>query len=854
MNEYLLVLCRRLLNVRFVSGESSLKVDAIHRMTAVLSCPLELDQAAVKQVCEIMRIFIIDWDRTVRSSAFRCLRYCLIRAPPLERLCKQGSLDFLAISRLESCKSSVERAAVLRFLSVWLSVTTDKRIETLVLSSLVELLVASGATAPNSGVLSGFAVTILSVIVEVADRSPVAIMEHLDLLLDFAQSFTDTISLSRVLGVVLRMVWRGYIRRVPEQLISPDLFVRLSKSFAGAAVLGRSIDGSFLTSESIQQALLDDDTIHPRVFSLIEPFKEELIERFITTKKFHLLQLFKSVDVSSIEWKFPDWLKERVEASSTSGSTSRRPLSRQSSLSAAPIVDLMGPSAVITRANKTFTDALQLVQGVTSFESKREKLISMVENLYANPHSNVLVELILIELCKLLLYSSQDQRADLARIAHLPGLDSTVLWLLAFMHEPEQVSIAIASGWLKSEWTNVWSGILMETLASVSMECDIDLNRRGLPVGQAPVWVVNGISYRACTARRPISDQNNIQKTIRDVYMISDLSLPHWMVIMDVPLVAEDGKFTIISSNGKTTNLDITDPIIVTQIMNKCFKLYGTDVSEISIGQFTFILEATERAEYQLLAIAGRVDINNCVHAERLPWETICPTAVLSTTQEGCDWLRANKFKELESSVANIRSNNIGVTTQSMWLVGGLIMSGSEHAKTLADELGVHQVIKQILLGEISCQQPAVVFTAARIAEIANQRLGYDLFPTPSLVALTFNRPAVYIPDIPELPPLKRSSVAAETFTESHIEILNEIDTLASSVHFKQKSASLMARKQKQGSLFLSIPLWCAVMERMQLGRFSLQARRVVHSLFIHTLCEEASIEILDTIRSQSSR
>ena len=850
MNEYLLVLGRRLLNVRFISGESSLKVDAIHRITTVLCSPCDLDTEAVKHVCDMMRIFIIDWDRTVRSSAFRCLRYCLIREPSLGQAFVETSVDVLAISRLEACKSSVERAAVLRFLTIWLSTSAGDNFKTRVVSSLVELLVASGTVGTNPGGLSGFSKTLLNMILDVADRSPVAIKGQLGLLLEFAQSFTDGDFRARILSVVLRMVWEGHITRIPEQMISPDVFISLSRSFTGAALLARSVDGSFLTSDSLYQALMDEEVTNPSVSTLIEHFKEELVERFIITKKFHLLQFFKSVDVSSIQWKFPDWLKERVE-SSTSGSTSRRPLSRRSSVSAAPVVDLMGPSAVITRANRTFTDAQHLLQSGSSFQLKREKLIAIAEDLYANPHSVVLVEIIIMEICKLIVCSPRDQRTDLARIAHLPGLDSPVLWLLAFLEEPEQVSIAMGSGWLNSQWNKVWNGELLENLASLSMECDIDLNRHGPPVGQPPVWIVNGISYRAFAARRPGADSKSIQKQMRDISFISNLSCPHWIVVMDEPLIPMDGKFTVTANNGKSTELDVADPSIVTMIAEKRFKLYAANVSEVTLGPFTFTLEYTEREEYCLLAVAQRCAEQDCVNVEKLPWELICPTSVLGTTREGCEWLRANKKKDLEAALVNVESCITGSTTQDLWLVGGLLMSGSEQADTLANELGVDVFIRRVLTGELP-SAPAIVFTAARIAEISNQRRGLDVFPSPSLTALTFKRSVPSIPDVPELPPMKRSSVIAEAFTEAHIEILKEIDTLASSVHFKQKSASLMAKKQKQGALFLSVPLWFAVMERTQVGRFPLQARRVVHSLFIHTLCEEASFTILDNLRSQS--
>jgi hypothetical protein len=74
---------------------------------------------------------------------------------------------------------------------------------------------------------------------------------------------------------------------------------------------------------------------------------------------------------------------------------------------------------------------------------------------------------------------------------------------------------------------------------------------------------------------------------------------------------------------------------------------------------------------------------------------------------------------------------------------------------------------------------------------------------------------------------------------------------LASSVHFKQKSSSLSARKQKSPEIFLSIPLWLAAMERLQAGRFNLQSRRAIHSLFMQTFHSPESMQTLDRLVSQ---
>jgi hypothetical protein len=105
---------------------------------------------------------------------------------------------------------------------------------------------------------------------------------------------------------------------------------------------------------------------------------------------------------------------------------------------------------------------------------------------------------------------------------------------------------------------------------------------------------------------------------------------------------------------------------------------------------------------------------------------------------------------------------------------------------------------------------------------------------------------AVEIPDVPRLPAVNASNQPAEAFTDEHLAVVHAIDALASSVHFKQKSAALTEKKSKTPLLFQSVPLWAAVMERVCVGRFTLQARRLIHSLFIHTICDDVALAILD--------
>jgi hypothetical protein len=101
------------------------------------------------------------------------------------------------------------------------------------------------------------------------------------------------------------------------------------------------------------------------------------------------------------------------------------------------------------------------------------------------------------------------------------------------------------------------------------------------------------------------------------------------------------------------------------------------------------------------------------------------------------------------------------------------------------------------------------------------------------------------------MPKVNLSAAVDKAFTELHLTVLREIDSLASSVHFKQKSASLSARKQKSPEIFMSIPLWLAAMERLQGGRFNLQSRRAIHTLFMQTFHCPESMQTLDRLVGQ---
>ena len=224
MDEYVAVLCRRLQLVRFISGESSLKVDSIHRITAVLGNRACVDLSVIPKICELMRVFIIDWDRTVRSSAFRLLRYCIIHHSSIidDELVKLSIHRFTLI-RLEACKTSTERAAVLRFVAEWIRHSSNITTVGILLESMIELLIAAGGS-PQGTSLGGFVGVLFDTICEGVHRFPqhcsVIFKRHLDQIISVPDENHKSklielcIFISRNLGVLL----------IPKTIISVEAF------------------------------------------------------------------------------------------------------------------------------------------------------------------------------------------------------------------------------------------------------------------------------------------------------------------------------------------------------------------------------------------------------------------------------------------------------------------------------------------------------------------------------------------------------------------------------------------------------------------------------------------------------
>jgi hypothetical protein len=845
MDEYVIVLCRRLKMARFVSGEASLKVDAIHRITAVIGSLASSDYTSLKHVCELLRIYTMDWDRTVRSSAFRCLRYCLKAYRDIceDCLVKLG-IPELTTTRIESCKSSTERASILRFVGAWVNVGSNVRVIRSFVCSLIELLLAAGPSSANSA-----STELISAILSIVD---VAVKGHPKICYSVIQNSLDSLATvvpssesHKLLSLAKMLSLEVQVLKVPAILLTPEAFSDLLSSATGVAMLRKSIDIGQLSSDIFLETLISRVPLSPLVEELILPFREELAELLIASNRFRYLCLFKTIDTSEIAWKYPDWIKDRIEIS-TSGSTSRRGLSRRSSL-AVPLTPTTaylggGPS----QCNSVVDQFYRILEGPESNLAKSSMLVQiLMGKTVENP---VLNESLTAELYKLVVSMQHIEGSLLYKQNNLP---CELYWLLSLRHAELKVGEAIETGWLNEQWNDRWIGLTSDSRSLGSFVAELSLTSTILNSSSSTIqpetgiWGVNGVEMMPVKIWRPsypvmIKSGAFTDKLRRELVYLSRASQQHLCVFFDSPLQSIDGSYVLITGEHIKTIVMTKDPVFLEQLERNLYTANGKTVTEASIGDITVVFEI-DSSGLGLIAVLRPVTSATTASVSNCPWERSNLVSCLSSTAEGTNWMRSCKMDDLKRAFGSAREQ-----PEALWVVSSLLMNGEGPGSELGKELGVPKLLNGILSGEIdvTCSQ---LFTACRISELINDASLVDI---PRLEVLCKRRLPCEIPDLPPLPAINESANSDEAFTESHIEILNEISSLASSVHFKQKSASLNTKKQTRPALFQSVPLWYASLRRMEIGKFSLQTRRVFHSLFLHTVCDDRSLELFDSLIS----
>lgn len=827
MDEYINILCRRLRMVCFVSGEPNLKVDALHRLTCALGSHPSLDAEVLLKVCDLMRVFIMDWDRTVRACAFRCLRYAIYSDPRLveEKLVKSGCHDLIVV-RLEACKSSTERAAILKLIGLWIEIGGSEIAIQRYLSSIVELLLAM-SSAPQGNAQVDLTSVLFGLASEAAFRFPSTCFRIIQRALEgIVPALRDVERLS-LISVVKFLSLHVQVMSLPASLLTAEVFADLVGSEVGIAILSRSLELSQLSSDDFLDIVIARAPLSPLLEDLLLPFKEELMEVLISTNRFRYLALLKPVDTSSVDWKYPEWIKDRIEAS-TSGSTSRRGLSRRSSeaVSLAPTVHVLSGDA--TTSNQRLEEMMRLLESKESDSLKWKMLVETLQDS-KNP---ILTEFAVTEISRLAIQADTNRSSyDVAAIAKLPSIQSDLLWLLAIKNDEARTAQAIQSGWLDDRWDHHWSRDIFQ----LPMACNVLVPSGGIP--HSGTWNINGLELRATIIRRPDPGIKDCQNLTRELQLVSTVNTKYWAALLDEPLIVNSGIFKVSFDARDKAEIDVTDPTIVGILEKNHYASHGTKLTEITVDSISLIFEVPDSG-FGLIAV-----LKPAQSAPALPsmseWERSAHfLACIASTSEGVSWLRSRKLDELKNSACMANSD-----TDALWFVSGLLFPTTEASSVLASEIRISDLIQRILTVRPLICSHQHFFAAVRIASLAG-------LPLPPLGHLTGSRTPFTAPKLPKLPDMNFSTVHSEAFTDAHIDILSDLDSLASSVHFKQRSAALASKKQKHGGLFLSVPLWFAVMSRMNIGRYSLQVRRVIHSLFLHILCDERSIEVYDSLLS----
>jgi hypothetical protein len=330
--EYLEQLLQRLENLSFISGEAGLKADSLHRVCTirVTSPSTEYD---ISRVFSILRVYTLDWDRAVRASAFRSMRY--IMSSEAEKECLRLSLDTLSVIRLESSKSAIERAEVLRFISFWLLHAGDGHTRRYFATSLVEILIGQITAGVNKGqtVPSIFSETLIYMVLGICAKFPEL---TLDLLLPIYREcfallpFTFQSLFIPVLVTALES--RNCVVTLPQPCLTIPVCEELFQTQYGIMVLSQSCDirtilsgpgkGEFIRilisalQTDIRPYLLQFAEIQDLTRRAIQILREDVIRR--SSDSSIVAELLVSVTpISSLlelydsdAWRFPDWVND----------------------------------------------------------------------------------------------------------------------------------------------------------------------------------------------------------------------------------------------------------------------------------------------------------------------------------------------------------------------------------------------------------------------------------------------------------------------------------------------------------------------------------------------------------------
>lgn len=279
MDECLDSLLRRLSLLSFISGESSLKLDTLYRLSSILHAHTA-SSVSIPSIIASVRPFVLDWDRLVRASAFRCLRYSLQVTDGSDADLARLSIDALSIYRLESSKSSIERCSILRFIASRLRPGTDDCIVEVYMKAVLELILGHLGQRPAPPFLT----SLVDMFNWLAGRFPKQAFDS-SCMQRFATEVFSSLTIpsqrDRFVDILIKAAESGDPVALPDDQITASTFRFLIRSPGGRAILRRSLDGVSLENESVLDVLLEmvmsgDSLSVDNAKKLIKPHVNEL--------------------------------------------------------------------------------------------------------------------------------------------------------------------------------------------------------------------------------------------------------------------------------------------------------------------------------------------------------------------------------------------------------------------------------------------------------------------------------------------------------------------------------------------------------------------------------------------------
>lgn len=308
----------------FTTGNTSIKREVLGLLEDLV-VPGKESLSNRQTLIQAIRPFVLDWDRLIRSQAFRILRLIL---PGNEDIFQRLSLHFLTFIRLESSKSVQERASILRFIAKWLSISTDSGLVESIVRSLTEISVAhTGGLSSNA---TDFYSAIFAMLLDASKRFPEETLKFLNRIANTCSSRLDNatygILLDRIVhscGVV------GFSVQVLPDVLSTRAIMKLSKSLAGISMLAHSLTANkvcdeattfleifgedFSEKSSFVQMLREVPDVGP---ILLHSAQKSMTSNASTTST--ELDLLCAIEppglidyLNTVSWRFPDWIAQK---------------------------------------------------------------------------------------------------------------------------------------------------------------------------------------------------------------------------------------------------------------------------------------------------------------------------------------------------------------------------------------------------------------------------------------------------------------------------------------------------------------------------------------------------------------